>query len=151
VKKLVLGIGNPIVGDDGVGFRVIEALQSRPPQHDVILAASDVSGIAILDLIIGYDEVIIVDAIRTVDGRPGHVCRLTVDDFRVTRHATSPHDVDLPTALKMGSLLKLELPRKISIVAIETPDAFEFGTELTPAVRDALPAAVSMVSQILLE
>ncbi len=151
MKSLILGIGNPIIGDDGVGFRVIEALQDDPPQGDVTLTASDVSGLAILDQITDFDQVVIVDAIQTVNGKPGELYRLKVDDFRVTKHTISPHDVDLPTALEMGKLLKLKLPQKISIVAIEIPDANEFSTELTPPIAAAVPAAVKMVKDILAE
>jgi hydrogenase maturation protease len=151
MKRLILGIGNPIIGDDGVGFKVIEALQADPPPGDVSLLACDVSGLAIMDLVIDFDEVVIVDAIQTVNGKPGDIYRLKVDDFRVSKHAVSPHDTDLPTALEIGKLLNVKLPDKISIVAIEIPDAFEFSTELTPPVAKAVPKAVRTVKDILKE
>ena len=115
------------------------------------LTACDVSGLAILDLVIDFDEVVIVDAIQTVNGKPGDIYRLKVDDFRVSKHTVSPHDTDLPTALEIGKLLNVKLPDKISIVAIEIPDAFEFSTELTPPVAKAVPEAVQTVKDILKE
>ena len=151
MKRLVLGIGNPIIGDDGVGFRVIEALEVNPPHVDTSFTASDVSGFAILDFIVDYDEVIIVDAIQTVNGKPGDIYRLALDDFRVTKHTPSAHDVDLPTALEIGKILNMHLPRRISIVAIEIPDSYEFSNDLTPPIRDAVPVAVQMVKDILAE
>jgi hydrogenase maturation protease len=151
MKQVVLGIGNPIIGDDGVAFHVIEALQADPPPDDVTLTAADVSGLAILDLITGFDEVVIVDAIQTVNGVPGDIYRLELDDFRVTKHTISPHDVDLPTALDIAKLLKIQIPRKVSIVAIEIPDAYEFSTKLSYAVSDAVPKAVKMTRDILAE
>ncbi|MHB8085433.1 MAG: hydrogenase maturation protease [Dehalococcoidia bacterium] len=151
MKKLVLGIGNPIIGDDGVGFKVIEALQADPPPGDVELSACDVSGLAILDLVIDFDEVVIVDAIQTVNGKPGDLYRLKVDDIRVSKHVVSPHDTDLPTALEIGKLLNVKIPATISIVAIEIPDAFEFSNELTPPVAKAVPEAVQTVRDILKE
>jgi hydrogenase maturation protease len=151
MNKVVLGIGNPIIGDDGVAFHVIEALQADPPPGDVTFTGADVSGLAILDLITGYDEVIIVDAIQTVNGEPGDIYRLELNDFRVTKHTISPHDVDLPTALELGKILKIKLPVKISIVAIEIPEAYEFSTKLSNRVADAVPAAVKMVRSILAE
>jgi len=151
MKKVVLGIGNPIIGDDGVAFHIIEALQSDPPPGDVTLTACDVSGLAILDLITEFDEAVIVDAIQTVKGTPGDIYRLEVNDFRVTKHTISPHDVDLPTALELGKILKIKLPTKVSIVAIEIPDAYEFSTVLTEPVAAAVPAAVQMTREILAE
>ena len=151
MKRLVLGIGNPIIGDDGVGFRIIEALEADPPPGDVALTASDVSGFAILDFIMDYDEVVIVDAIQTVKGRAGDIYRLALDDFRVTKHTPSAHDVDLPTALEIGKILNMKLPGKISIVAIEIPDAYEFSNDLTAPVQAAVPLAAQMVKAILAE
>ena len=151
MKKVVLGIGNSIIGDDGVAFHVIEALQENPPPGDVTLTANDVSGLAILDLIVDYDEVIIVDAIQTVNGIPGEIYRLALEDFRVTKHTISPHDVDLPTALEIGKILKINLPSKISIIAIEIPDAYVFSTVLTDAVSAAVTPAAQMARDILAE
>ncbi|MBN1690927.1 MAG: hydrogenase maturation protease [Dehalococcoidia bacterium] len=151
MKKVVLGIGNSILGDDGVAFHVIESLQSDPPPGDVTFTASDVSGLAILDLITEYDEAIIVDAIQTVDGTPGDIYRLELEDFRVTKHTISPHDVDLPTAMELGRILKIKLPSKVSIVAIEIPDANEFCTTLSDRIAAAVPAAVQMTRDILAE
>jgi hydrogenase maturation protease len=151
MKQVVLGIGNPIIGDDGVAFHVIEALQADPPPGDVTLTSADVSGLAILDLITGFDEVVIVDAIQTRNGIPGDIYRLGLEDFRVTKHTISPHDVDLPTALDIGKILKISLPTKISLVGIEIPDAYEFSTTLSHSVSDAVPRAVLMVKEILAE
>ena len=151
MKRLVLGIGNPIIGDDGVGFRVIEALEADPPPGNITLTSSDVSGFAILDYIVDCEEVVIVDAIQTVNGKAGDIYRLALDDFRVTKHTPSAHDVDLPTALEIGRILNMKLPGKISIVAIEIPDAYEFSNDLTPPVQAAVPLAVQMVKGILAE
>jgi len=103
----------------------------------------------ILDYIVDCDEVIIIDAIQTVNGQAGAIYRLALDDFRVTKHTPSAHDVDLPTALEIGKILNMKLPGKISIVAIEIPDAYEFSNDLTPSVQAAVPLAAQMVKDIL--
>ncbi len=86
-----------------------------------------------------------------MNGRPGDIYRLSLDDFRVTKHTPSAHDMDLPTALELGRILNMQLPGKISIVAIEIPDAYEFSNDLTPPVQAAVPPAVQMVKEILAE
>jgi hydrogenase maturation protease len=149
MRKLVLGIGNPILGDDGVGFHVVEALEKDPPPGDVTFASLDASGLALLDQVVDYDEVVIVDAIMSEGGKPGDVYRLGLDNFRPSKHTISPHDTDLPTALELGKLMKLKIPEKISIVAIEIPPVYEFSQELSPAVSNAVPAAASLVREIL--
>ena len=151
MKSIVLGIGNPIIGDDGVGFRVIEALEADPPPGDVTLASCDVSGLAILDLIVDYDRAVLVDAIQTVNGAPGAVYRLEMADFNTSKHTVSPHDMDLPSALDLGKKLNLKVPQAISIVAIEIPDACVFSHDLTPPVQAAVPEAVKQVRAVLAE
>lgn len=71
MKTLILGLGNTILSDDGVGIRIIEELQSRISDPDITVSETNVSGLSLLDIIIGYDKVIIVDAIQTVGGKPG--------------------------------------------------------------------------------
>ncbi len=149
MKKLVLGIGNPILGDDGVGFHVIEALAANPPPGDITFSAIDASGLALLDQVVDYDEVVIVDAIMSEGGKPGAVYRLGLDNFRPSKHTISPHDTDLPTALELGKLMKLKIPEKLSIVAIEIPAVYEFSQELSEKVAGAVPQAVMLVKEIL--
>ena len=151
MKSIVLGIGNPIIGDDGVGFRVIEALEGAPPPGDVSLTACDVSGLAILDQITDFDQVVIVDAIQTVKGVPGTVYRLELSDFNTSKHTISPHDMDLPAALELGKKMNLKIPDRITIVAIEIPDAYIFSNDLTAPVQAAVPEAASLVKKILAE
>ena len=151
MKKLVLGIGNAILGDDGVGFHVVESLEAEPPPGDVSFNAIDATGLALLDQVVDYDEVVIVDAIMTEGGAPGTVYRLGLDHFRPSKHTISPHDTDLPTALELGKLMKLKIPAKISIVAIEIPAVYEFSQELSPAVSAAVTGAAKLVREILNE
>jgi hydrogenase maturation protease len=149
MKKLVLGIGNPILGDDGVGFHVIAELEKDPPPGDVSFSSVDVSGLALLDQVVDYDAVVIVDAIMTEGGKAGTVYRLGLDNFRPSKHTISPHDTDLPTALALGRLMKLKIPENISIVAIEIPPVYEFSQSLSPEVTSAVHGAAALVRQIL--
>jgi hydrogenase maturation protease len=149
MKILVLGIGNPILGDDGVGFHVVEALQSDPPAGDITFECVDASGFALLDYVVDYDRVVIVDAIMTAGGKPGKVYRLGLDNFKPSKHTISPHDTDLPTALHLGATMKLKLPERIDIVAVEIPPVYEFSQQLSDKVAKAVPRAAKLVKQIL--
>jgi len=149
MKTLVLGIGNPILGDDGVGFHVVEKLQSDPPPGDITFECVDASGFALLDYVVDYDRVVIVDAIMTAGGKPGQVYQLGLDNFRPSKHTISPHDTDLPTALHLGATMKLKLPEKIDIVAVEIPPVYEFSQELSEKVKKAVPKAAKTVKQLL--
>lgn len=151
MKTLILGLGNPILGDDGIGLRVTESLEAELSGQDITISESNASGLGLLDLLVGYDRAIIIDAIQTKDSNIGGVYRLGVDDLNVTRHATSPHDVNLATALELGKMLNLALPQQISIIAIEIPPVCTFTEECSPDVEKAIPLAVDMALAILNE
>jgi hydrogenase maturation protease len=104
-----------------------------------------IAGLDFLDLLAGYDRTIIIDAIQTDKGIPGQIYRLGPDILASTRHAGTPHDVNLATALELGKKLKLKLPRKITIFAIEVEDVTSFGENCTPDVMKAVPECVEMV------
>lgn len=139
-------MGNPILSDDGVGFRIVEELENRYDEREVTVMATDLAGLSLLDLIPGYDKVIIIDSIQTREGKVGQVYRLDAEDFATTRHAASPHDVNLVTALELGKRLGLSMPREIIIFAIEVADVTTFGESCTPKVERAIPKAVQRVA-----
>jgi hydrogenase maturation protease len=151
LKTLVLGLGNPILSDDSVGFRVVEALEGRFDQERVTVMASSLAGLSLLDLLLGYDRVIIIDSIQTKGGKVGEVYRLDAKDFDSARHAASPHDIDLLTALELGKRLGLAIPQEIVIFAIEVADVTTFSESCTPEVEPAIPLAAAMVSEELRE
>ena len=144
-KTLILGLGNPILSDDGVGFRVAEELKGRLDEQDVTVLETSMSGLSLLDLLAGYDRSIIVDAIQTAGGKAGQIYRLTPDMFDATQHAASPHDVNFATALGFGKRLGLTLPRDIIIFAVEATDLSTISEECTPEVRRAIPVCVEMI------
>ena len=147
MKTVVLGLGNPILSDDAVGLRVVKELEGRVDQQEVTLIETSVAGLGMLDFLTGYDRAIIIDAIQTVGGQAGRIYRLDPEALDFTRHAASPHDVNLATALELGKRLKLSLPQQIVIFAIEVMDASTFSEECTPEVRRAIPACVEMIIQ----
>ncbi|MBE9508713.1 MAG: hydrogenase maturation protease [Chloroflexi bacterium] len=147
LKTLVLGMGNTILRDDGIGIYVAQAAAERFQRDDVTFDEASVGGMRLLDVIGGYERIIMVDAIKTRDGKPGDVYRLHPDDLRVSLHAGSTHDLSLPGALALGRGLGLPLPddEDFVIIAIEVEDVLTFGEECTPAVAAAIPRAVEAV------
>jgi hydrogenase maturation protease len=147
LKTLVLGLGNPILTDDGVGIRVAQAVAARCQQDNVTFAEASVGGLRLLDIIAGYERVTIVDAIQTHDGKPGDIYRLCPHGLQASLHSGSTHDLSFPGALALGRGMGMSLPddESISIIAIEVEDVVTFGESCTPAVAVAIPRAVEAV------
>lgn len=147
VKTLVLALGNPFLSDDSVGLHVARALEGRFNQPEITVMETCMAGLSLLDLLIGYDRVIIIDAIQTREGKVGQVYRLETDALDATRHVSTPHDVNFVTALELGKRLGLALPQQITIFAVEVEDVTTFGEGCTRRVKETIPVVADMVTQ----
>jgi hydrogenase maturation protease len=147
LKTLVLGLGNPILTDDGLGFAVIDEVRRGLDRTDVTVKQATAGGLGLLELLLGYDKVIIVDAIQTKNNEPGRIHRLSPDQFSGNLRSASTHDVNLATALELGRRLGKDIPKEIVILAVEAADVETFGEDLTPGVATAVPGVVELVLQ----
>ena len=145
MKTLVLGLGNPILSDDGAGIRVSQEVGKRLNNPRITVAETSEGGLRLLDSIVGYNKVIIIDAVQTEKGQPGQIYRMGPEDFSLTKHFSSPHQINLATSLELGNALNLAMPQKITIFAVEAKDITNFSEKCTPEVEQAIPEVVKMV------
>jgi len=146
MKTIILGLGNPILSDDGVGNRIAQELEGKLAQRqDVKVIETSQSGLSLIDLLADYDRAIIVDAIQTAKGKAGQIYRLTPDALNETRHVSSPHDVNFATALELGNKLGITMPKQIIVYAIEVTDTSTFSEEFTPQVKQAIPKCIRRI------
>jgi hydrogenase maturation protease len=149
MKTLVLGLGNPILTDDGVGVLVAEEVRKKLPE-DTPIEINEVSigGLSLMESMIGYDRVILIDAFQNANGHPGTVHKMNLQDLidiSPTQHSASPHDASLVTALEAGQRLGFHLPKEITIYAIEVDNVEEFGDQPTPLVAEVIPRVTESV------
>ncbi len=145
MRTLIFGLGNPILCDDAVGLVVAREVHRRVGGADVDLVEASVAGLEILDIVAGYDKVVVVDAIQTRGGRVGDVYLLHPDDVASTPRLASPHDVDFGLALQLGRHFEREMPDDVRIYAVEVADPRTFGEELTPEVAARVPEIVQLI------
>lgn len=147
MKTLVLGLGNPLLGDDGVGWRVAEALRERISDPSIEIDCHAGGGLSLMERLIGYDRAIIIDAINTGQHPQGTVECFRLEELpnRVSSHLASSHETTLQTALRVGRMMGAALPNDIRIVAIETQNVYDFSEELSPEVAHAVPQASELV------
>lgn len=149
---LVVGLGNPILGDDGVGWRVIDELD-RLDHGEASLQQACVGGVSLMEILVGYRRAIIVDAIIDPEAPLGSVwCRpLAEVETRIASHLVSMHDAPLPAALEAGRTMGVELPADIDVVGIVIERGDVFGERLSEVVEAAVPVAAAAVEGALLE
>lgn len=153
---LIIGLGNPILGDDGVGWRVAETVAERLQADGLDGPAVEVDtlslgGLSLMERLVGYRQAIIVDAIQTRGGVLGQVHTFPLEALPdpSAGHTTAAHDASLQTALAVGREMGAELPQQVLIVAVETRPTFDFSQELSPAVEAAVPYAAQTVLGLL--
>jgi hydrogenase maturation protease len=144
MKTVVLGIGNLIMQDEGVGVRVVEVLQRDHEMPDgVTVVDGGTSAMEMLDELSDLDHLIVVDAINA--GKPpGTLLRIEGEDVpSFFRTRLSPHQIGLPDVLASLEFLGAQ-PKKMVILGVQ-PQTMELGMELTPVVAAQVPALVSQV------
>ncbi|HMT13974.1 MAG TPA: hydrogenase maturation protease [Aestuariivirga sp.] len=145
-KTLVLGIGNSLLTDDGVGIHVIEALVPEASGHLIIRDGGTI-GLALLPEIEDADQLIAVDAMELGEA-PGTVRVFTGADMdrALSGVKRSAHEVALADLL-MAAALSDALPERRALIGIQ-PDCLTWGLEPTPAVAAAVPLAVEQVKAL---
>lgn len=152
MKTLVIGLGNPILTDDGVGVKVayeLERTLGDELRECVCITECSVGGLRLMEAMVGYDRVILIDALLSQNGnKPGRISRMTLGELTMisaTQHSASAHDTTLVTALDTGRELGLNLPDEIIIFAIEVENVIDFSEGLTQEVAAAVPKVTDAV------
>ncbi|RMD94026.1 MAG: hydrogenase maturation protease [Calditrichaeota bacterium] len=142
-KTLILGLGNTLLRDDGIGIYVVRAYKNKFGEKDgVKILESNLAGLQLLDCIIGYDRVILVDAIITGSKKPGSVHRFVLKNSKDAILGCSPHLTGVPSIMRLGKACGFAMPSVVEIFAVEVQTLYEFGEALTPALKRALPKIV---------
>ncbi|MFN2139085.1 MAG: hydrogenase maturation protease [Candidatus Promineifilaceae bacterium] len=149
---LVVGLGNPILGDDGVGWKVADAAKEAlsemvPARTDIKVTCYALGGLSLMEHLIGYKRAIIIDAVQTKTGQAGQIYDLALTDLPdiSAGHLTAAHDTSLQTALKLGREMGASLPSEIHVIGIEADKVYDFSERLSPEVEAAIPKAVELV------
>ena len=145
MKTIVLGVGNPILRDDGVGIHVANELKQHVNNPEVTIDEALTGGMNLLDLIIGYDKAILIDAVNIRNAKSGEVKRLLLSDFS-SIHSDNPHDASLMEALELAKRLGQEnIPKEIIVIGIVLKEIpYIFGEKLSPEMEKAVPKAINL-------
>lgn len=150
---LVIGLGNPLLGDDGVGWQVAEQVAYRlgQPHPRVEVDCLAVGGLSLMERLAGYPTAILIDALATGRRPPGSLACLPLEELADADagHLHSAHDASLPVALRAGAALGIPLPQRVMVVGIEARSVYDFSERLSPPVAACVPLAVQTVLELL--
>ncbi len=143
MNTLILGMGNPILTDDGVGIKIVRKLKEDNPELEVVETTE--AGMALLDFVVGYDKLIIIDSIKTEQGKPGELYKIELEDFKPDMGFSSSHGVDIATAVELGRRAGYKMPEHISLYAVEIKDNSTFSEECTEEIEERIPFIVKQI------
>lgn len=148
-NTLILGIGNTILSDEGIGIHVVEHLKSSlSGRSDVTLLDGGTLSFTLAQDIAGHDRLIVVDAAR-LDAAPGtlQVFEGEEMDARLRGGLQSVHEVGLSDLMDIARLTD-SLPSPRALVGIQ-PEFMDWGNEPTPVVAAAIPGAAEAIDSLL--
>ncbi|MEN8234390.1 MAG: hydrogenase maturation protease [Actinomycetota bacterium] len=147
---VIIGLGNDIASDDGVGIHAARRLEIEfSDRDDVDVVALPWAGFSLLDVLRCREQAVIIDSLVSGTRPPGSIVRLGMDDLSGSVRLNSFHDINYPTVMDLGRRLGWQMPDDVAIFGVETAVTDEFGEALTPAVAEAVTAVVQEVKQFI--
>ena len=147
MKTLILGMGNPILSDDGVGLCIAKSLQNRIQGTDIAL--STLVGMNLLDTILGYESLFVIDAMTSRSNHDqdaiGRLTRFSAEDRFGTLHLFSSHGMNIFDLLEFGKQCGFQVPRLEAVYGIEIGSDVAFGEALTPELQEKVPGIIETI------
>lgn len=144
-RLLIYGVGNPYRCDDRIGLEIAKILNEKISKKNITIRSGSIDGMAMLDEIMGFDKVIFVDSIKTHDGTPGDIYRISVEQLQENRDLSSSHGIDFLTAVRLGQKFGYKMPEHVVVFAIEIEDNESYKEECTEKVRSSIPETVEKI------
>lgn len=140
---LILGIGNILLKDEGVGVHVVKRLKEMSFPDNIEILDGGTAGLDLVDFIAGRRKLIVIDAVNT-GGKPGTIYRLTEENLNIGPKAImSFHEIDFLDALHMSEIAGSK-PEEIVVIGIEPKDMSD-GVELSPEIEERIPKIIEVV------
>ncbi len=144
-KTLFIGLGNSILRDDRAGLVLAERLREKA-SPSLSVAISERGGFELIDLMTGYEQVILADSWNTPDARPGRVRTLSLADCAGSFRLKGSHDLGLAALFQLAQLLGIPMPSSVIVYGIEAVDTASFGEDLSMEVEEGVDWLARQIS-----
>jgi len=147
MRTIILGIGNPILGDDGIGVHVARELRKKIKEtSDLVIDEAQTGGMNLVDLIRGFDQAILIDAVSIKNEAHASIKRYDITEIE-TVHSCNPHDVNLVEAIEVSKRIgDVQIPKEIIIIGVNLKRIpTEFSESLSQEIQKTIPVVMNMV------
>ncbi|MCD6309622.1 MAG: hydrogenase maturation protease [Candidatus Eremiobacteraeota bacterium] len=150
-KTIVIGLGNTILGDDGIGPLLVEELRPRLESYGIAVETGAFHSFTLMEKMVGHDRAFIVDAIQVEEGEEGDLLIFTLEELLKHAMVESPHRANLLGALNSGKKMGLPLPAEIIVLGIRIRFNLEITEQLSKKIKSAYPDLLKKITVILEE
>jgi len=147
MRTIVLGIGNDLLGEDAAGVLAARLLRHRLGRH-IDIEETAVTGAALMECMIGYDQAILLDAVLGSGAPPGTILELQPSDLSRVANP-SPHYAGIPEMIDLADQFGFRFPRSIRIMAVEVTDNLTIGAPISRQVESGIQELASRVASML--
>jgi hydrogenase maturation protease len=148
-KTLVIGLGNTIAGDDGIGIHVARELKSEINEENIDVLETYYSGLKLVDLMYGYDKVVVIDAFKNGSSEPGELELFDVKDHRFEESPAMLHNINFMSNYGLIRKTYPQIPDDIKIIGININDINSFKENLSSELKSKLPEITKRIIDIL--
>jgi len=151
MKTLILGMGNTLLSDDGIGIIIKRYLEQELNElsfsvaREIDFVETSWGGFRIIDILSGYDYAVIVDSIKTANKPQGYIHHLKADDLLPTLRLTSYHDINFATALKLAETLNVKIPSDVDIFAVEVENNYTISEQINPVLWESIRKCSALI------
>jgi len=139
MNALIMGMGNTLLSDDGIGIIIKRYLEQKYGNvKGVEFEETSWGGFRVIDLLRDYDYAIVIDSIKTGKAGEGEIHHLKTDDLLPTLRLNSYHDINFITALNLAKKMNYKIPSDIDILAVEIENNYTITENLNTVIRNSI-------------
>ncbi|RPI19122.1 MAG: hydrogenase maturation protease [Ignavibacteriae bacterium] len=152
MKTIILGMGNTLISDDGIGIVTLRYLE-KVLSHckEITFCETSWGGFRIIDLLEGFDYAVVIDSIKTGNKPTGSIYHYKPTDLLPTLRLTSYHDINFITALRLAESINAKVPSDIDIFAIEVEDNRSINETINPTLWNSIKECSQVIADKLFE
>jgi hydrogenase maturation protease len=150
MDAIIMGMGNTLLSDDGIGIIIKRYLEQKLVNAERIrFTETSWGGFRVIDLLRDYDYAIVIDSIKTGRVSEGEIHHLKTDDLLPTLRLNSYHDINFITALNLAKKMDYKIPSDIDILAVEIENNYTITENLNPVIRNSIITVSKKVVELL--
>lgn len=148
-KTLILGIGNPMLSDEGIGVHLVNEFMKKNTFPKCTYLTDYLISLDLLMKINGYTQLFVINAVKAGKKPPGSLYVFDINDYAGTLHLQNYHDIGLKQLIMLGKKLGILMPETIQIIGVEIEQEYCFDSAFSSIIEDQYQDILARVSTLI--